>query len=185
MNIDSIKQQVLEEVDPVAREEKRRQTMRSYLIVMLQFIILIGVIVGVFYMMVGLSTVSGYSMYPTLHDGDVVFYQRSVIDYQSGDVVVVKRPNGEEFVKRVVAVAGDTVNILNGEVYVNGEEIVFDGQIGDTEVMSSEIENPYVVGEDQVYVLGDNRVNSEDSRMFGAVNVSELKGRLLWYMGKL
>jgi signal peptidase I len=115
----------------------------------------------------------------------VVFYQRSVIDYQSGDVVVVKRPNGEEFVKRVVAVAGDTVNILNGEVYVNGEEIVFDGQIGDTEVMSSEIENPYVVGEDQVYVLGDNRVNSEDSRMFGAVNVSELKGRLLWYMGKL
>lgn len=63
-------------------------------------------------------------MYPTLHDQDVVIYKRKNTEYRVGDVVAIKRPNGEEYVKRIVAVAGDTVNIQNGKIYVNGEELV-------------------------------------------------------------
>ncbi len=185
MGIDTIKQRILEEVDPEVRAKKRRQNIKNYLIVTAQFLFLIGLIIVLFYIMMGLSTVDGNSMYPTLHDKDVVVYERKVDDYRVGDVVVFTTAEGEEFVKRVVAVAGDTVNIQNGTVYVNGAEQVLNGPVGDTKRMDMSIENPYIVGDNEVYVLGDNRVNSEDSRMFGAVNIDHIKGRLVWYMGRL
>lgn len=68
-------------------------------------------------MLMGISTVQGNSMYPTLHDQDVVIYKRKNTEYRVGDVVAIKRPNGEEYVKCIVAVAGDTVNIQNGKIY--------------------------------------------------------------------
>ena len=106
-------------------------------------------------------------------------------DYKVGDVVIIDRPGDEEFVKRIVAVAGDTVNIQNGKVYVNGKEQVLDGPVGDTYVMDDSVPNPYKVGDNQVFVLGDNRFNSEDSRSFGAVSIDDLRGRLTWYIGRL
>ena len=80
-----------------------------------EFVALIVGIMIVFYMLTGISTVQGNSMYPTLHSGDRVIYNRRTADYKAGDVIVLKRPDGEEFVKRIVAVAGDTVNIQNGK----------------------------------------------------------------------
>ena len=58
-------------------------------------------------------------MYPILHSGEKVVYNQRVSDYKAGAVIVLKRPDGEVFVKRIVAVAGDTVNIQNGKLYVN------------------------------------------------------------------
>ena len=99
--------------------------------------------------------------------------------------MIIDRPGDEEFVKRIVAVAGDTVNIQNGKVYVNGKEQVLDGPVGNTYVMDDSVPNPYKVGDNQVFVLGDNRFNSEDSRSFGAVSIDDLRGRLTWYIGRL
>lgn len=185
MDIESIKQQVLEDVDPEIKRQKRKQNIRSYIIVSAQFAVLIVLIIAAFYVLMGLSSVDGNSMYPTLHDGDVIIYQRGADDYKVGDVVIIDRPDGEEFVKRIVAVAGDTVNIQNGKVYVNGKEQVLDGPVGDTYVMDDSVPNPYKVGDNQVFVLGDNRFNSEDSRSFGAVSIDDLRGRLTWYIGRL
>ena len=186
MSIDKIKQKVLEDIDPEIKQQKRKQAIRSYIIVSLQFAVLIVLIIVFFYIMMGLSTIEGNSMYPTLHDGDRVFYKRTSDDYRVGDVVVVDRPDGEEFVKRIVAVAGDTVNIQGGKVYINGEEQILDGPVGETYlVKDSDIPNPYRVGDGQVFVLGDNRLNSEDSRSFGAVKIEDLSGRLIWYFGRL
>ena len=185
MDIQSIKQRVLEDVDPQIKRRKKRQLLVSYLFVTAQFIVLIGIILVVFYILMGLSTVDGNSMYPTLHDKDTLIYQRSVEEYKVGDIVVVQRPDGEEFVKRVVGVAGDTVNIQEGKVYVNGKEQNLDGPVGETTIEKNEKPNPCRVGDNQVFVLGDNRLNSEDSRNFGPVNIDELRGRLIWYIGKL
>ena len=69
----------------------------------------------------GISTVDGNSMYPTLHDKDIVIYNRRCKEYKAGDIVAIARPSGEDYVKRVIAVAGDMVNIQDGKVYVNGE----------------------------------------------------------------
>lgn len=108
-------------------------------------------------------------MYPILHSGEKVVYNQRVSDYKAGDVIVLKRPDGEEFVKRIVAVAGDTVNIQNGKLYVNGAEEKQEGTLGD----------------DQIFVLGDNREVSDDSRAFGVVDMDDVKGRIVWYMGRL
>ncbi len=81
----------------------------------------------------------------------------------------------EDYVKRVIAVAGDMVNIQDGKVYVNGEEVRYDGEIGTTEKKSSKITYPLRVGDKEVFVLGDNREVSRDSREIGTVKVSDIR----------
>jgi len=86
-------------------------------------------------------------------------------------------------VKRIVAVAGDTVNIEGGVLYVNGAEVDYNFTIGKTSSEGNSVAYPLLIQENEVFVLGDNRENSEDSRSFGPVSISDIKGRLLWYFG--
>lgn len=186
MEMNEIKQKVLEDVDPEIHRLKKKERRKYRALVTVEFVALIAGIMIVFYMLTGISTVQGNSMYPTLHSGDRVIYNRRTADYKAGDVIVLKRPDGEEFVKRIVAIAGDTVNIQNGKVYVNGEEEKLDGPVGETKASDEgDVEYPVTVQDDQVFVLGDNREVSEDSRMFGAVSLDDVKGKIVWYMGKL
>ena len=186
MEIDEIKQKVLEDVDPQIHRQKKKEKRRYRTVVTLEFVGLIAVIMLLFYMIMGISTVKGNSMYPTLHNGERVVYNRRNADYKVGDVIVLKRPDGQEFVKRIVAVAGDTVNIQNGKLYVNGEEEKMDGPIGETKASDEgDVKYPLTVEDNQVFVLGDNREVSEDSRMFGAVSLDDVKGKITWYLGRL
>lgn len=185
MEIDAIKKKVLEDVDPRLREEKRKQAHRTRLITSAEFAALIAFLVVIFYILMGISTVDGDSMYPTLHNRDKVVYLRSVSEYQPGDIIVLNRPNGEEYVKRIVAVAGDTVNIQAGKVYVNGKETDYREALGVSGWMSDQVKYPVEVGESQVFVLGDNREISEDSRSFGPVNSKDIAGKLLFYVGSI
>lgn len=185
MEIDAIKKKVLEDVDPRIKEIKRKEERRTRLITTVQFLALIILMLVVFYIMMGISTVDGDSMYPTLHDQDKVIYLRSVPEYKAGDIVVVNRPGGEEYVKRIVAVAGDTVNIQSGKLYVNGKETIFEEAMGETDWMSDDLEYPVLVGASEVFVVGDNREISEDSRIFGPVSIEDIAGKILYYMGRI
>lgn len=185
MEIDAIKKKVLEDVDPRIKEIKRKEERRTRLITTVQFLALIVIMLLVFYILMGISTVDGDSMYPTLHDQNKVIYMRSVQEYQPGDIVVVNRPGGEEYVKRIVAVAGDTVNIQSGKLYINGQEREFEADFGETDWMSQELEYPVQVGVSEVFVVGDNREISEDSRTFGPVSTDDIAGKILYYFGKI
>ena len=79
-----------------------------------------------------------------------------------------------------IAVAGDVVDIKDGKLFINGEELDEPYVQGITEVPIDGIEVPYTVEEDKVFVLGDNRENSVDSRTFGAVLTQEVQGKLLF-----
>lgn len=184
-DIDSIKGQVLTDIDPELKVRKKKAKKKARMITFLEFAAIVVIILVVFRLCFGVATVQGDSMYPSLHDGNHVFYQRIFHQYEAGDVVVVKRPNQETYVKRVVAAAGDSVNLEGGHLFVNGKEIVFDGEYGDTYAAKNEISYPYTVGQEQVFVLGDNREHSEDSRTFGAVDLNDIGGRLLFYIGTL
>lgn len=183
MELDAIKKQILEDVDPRLREEKRREIRRAKIMTSIQFLALIVVLLLVFYILMGVSTVNGDSMYPSLHDGNKVLYLRNSARYEAGDVVVLHRPNGEEYVKRIVAVAGDTVNIQSGKLYVNGEERAFEDSVGETRWTEGDVTYPLQVQKAQVFVLGDNREVSKDSRAFGAIDTDSIAGRIICYFG--
>lgn len=184
MELDSIKQKVLEDVDPVMKKKKAKERRKERLIVTLQFFLVIAVIIGLFYFFMGISTVDGDSMYPTLHNQNIVIYTRHNNEYKAGDIVAVDRANGDVYVKRIIAVAGDTVNIQQGKVYVNGEEVKTPQAVGTTEAKSDKIKYPLTVGDKEVFVLGDNREISRDSREIGTVKVKDLKGKIKWSIGK-
>ncbi len=102
-----------------------------------------------------------------------------------GDVVVFKYPNQprRDFIKRCIAVAGDTVEVRDKVLFINGEPqdepyVVFKGnQAGRTRGLPGDNFGPRVVPESTIFCLGDNRDNSLDSRFWGPVPLSYVKGR--------
>lgn len=128
---------------------------------------------------VGLRTsVVGQSMTETLSGGDEILVNRfiyKVTNPKQNDIIVFL-PNGNEkshyYVKRVVAVPGDTVLIENGALYVNGELFEEEVEVAAMEeagLASEEI----TLGSDEFFVLGDNRNNSEDSRYANIGNIKK------------
>jgi signal peptidase I len=128
-------------------------------------------------------TVDGPSMMPTIRSGERLLVDRLTYRLRSprrGEVVVF-RVSGEQrqlYIKRVIGVPGDTIVISDGRVYING--IVLDEPYLESSVLGNF--GPYAVPKGHVFVLGDNRNNSEDSRTprVGFVAHRMILGRALW-----
>jgi signal peptidase I len=123
------------------------------------------------------------SMYSTLDKGDRVLVNKlsyHMHDIHRGDIVVFEKPPGvqdtdiKDLIKRVVGLSGDTVEGRNGKVYVNGKAL--DESYLDEGVTTSEFQ-PRTIGDDEIWVMGDNRGNSEDSRYFGPIKKDLVVGR--------
>ena len=148
------------------------------------FIILIIAIICVFRFCIGISFVGGDSMSPTLMDGDFILYNRMVSEYKKGDIVSIRVASGEHFVKRVVGVGGDVIDIDGGKVFINGELQDESWAYGDTLEEEGVILYPYTVSEGSYFVLGDNRTVSRDSRAFGEVSKRQIRGRIILQIGR-
>lgn len=131
------------------------------------------------------------SMETTIMTGDMVFSEK--ISYysrapQSGDIVTFSDPQYPDrtLIKRVIAVEGQTVDLIDGTVHVDGyplDEPYTNGKRSNPEMHptnpSADIVYPYKVPEGHVWVMGDSRTNSQDSRYFGAIPVSSVSGRAI------
>lgn len=140
-----------------ANAERRRVRKRRGFIISIAFMITGCAIAWQFSRTHSFVIVSGVSMEPTLKSGEVL-YASKVTDLSVGDICVLKSPDDEErLVKRLVALHGDTVRMVGGVLYVNGElsPYQFEGCFDEYE---------YDVKEDEYYFLGDNRGVSADSR---------------------
>ncbi len=125
--------------------------------------------------------VSGLSMVPTLHDGDRLLVNKLVYHLRQparGEIVVFAYPKDpkRDFIKRVVAVAGETVEVRGGQVYIGGQ-LLDEPYIRD---FGGPDLPPYTVPAGSVWVMGDNRPYSDDSRVFGPVDRSLLWGRTFY-----
>jgi len=123
------------------------------------------------------------SMIPTIELQDRVIANKFIYRFtepERGDIVVLEDPTGsvDTLIKRVIALGGETVDLVGGEVVVDG--VVLDEPY--THGLPSEPmiqEMPYTVPEGHVWLMGDNRTNSADSRVFGSVPLTEIKGRAI------
>lgn len=129
------------------------------------------------------TKVIGSSMYPTLEENDRLFSNKVVYyigEPERRDVVIIKAPDDpkKDYIKRVVGVAGDKIEIRDGLVYLNGEEIKED-YIEEGSFTETHIDESWEVPEDHLFVLGDNRAPgaSKDSRSFGIIESKSVKGK--------
>jgi len=129
--------------------------------------------------------VVGRSMVPTLHDSDHCLLNRWIYHFRSprqSDVVVLVDPSDQGFsVKRIIATPGDSVYLKDGGVYVNGhrlnETYLAPGTLTFTD---SKYHDEFILcGKDQYFLLGDNRPNSIDSRMYGVVPRQNILGPII------
>lgn len=138
-------------------------------------------LVSVFYIANIPIKVDGDSMYPTLHHGDRVLVSRGYDTPQRGDIVsfsAVISGERDTLMKRVVAIAGDTVEVHGDSILVNGiaEQGGYPISIGAETFRVA----PLVVPEGHVYVAGDNRPFSLDSRFFGPVSIADIRGEAFY-----
>lgn len=123
--------------------------------------------------------VDGYSMEPSLHNGEFIIVNRLAYRLGSperGDVIVFLYPRDptQEYIKRVIGLPGDRVRIAAGEVYVN-DELLNEPYIAAAPRYQSE----WTVPENSLFVLGDNRNNSSDSHNWGPVPMEDVIGRAI------
>jgi signal peptidase I len=119
------------------------------------------------------------SMVPTLLVGDRVFVNKFIYrltEPERGDVVVFESVNGgeEDLIKRIVALAGDEVEVRNGTLLVNGE--AREEPYLNRNLPFNDSYGPSEVPEGHVFVMGDNRANSADSRVFGPLPIENIEG---------
>ncbi len=124
--------------------------------------------------------VEGISMEPSLHDGQFVVVNRLAYQWQEpirGDIVVFYFPQNpsRRFIKRVIGLQGDTINVQSGQVFVNGV-LLEEPYIAAPSNFSGE----WTVERGKVFVLGDNRNNSSDSPDWGGLPIDEIIGKAIF-----
>ena len=132
-------------------------------------IILVVVIIRCF--IVTPVRVDGPSMNNTLYDGDIMVLNKMDKNYQRNDIVVFKY-KGEELIKRIIALPHEKVKCVSKIIYVNNEEYEDTYATGATSDFKE-----YILGDDEYFVMGDNRNNSLDSRTFGTIKKSDIIGK--------
>lgn len=146
---------------------------------------------GVFIMtfIISHNTVPTSSMMPTLMIKDHLLVSMLSYYYRSpkrGEVVIFNGPDGEKWIKRVIGLPGEIIDIRDGNIYINGKVLDESAYLNETgisglnPVLETVVAYPYTIPKDHYFLLGDNRLESKDCRYFGAVPDSDISGRAIF-----
>lgn len=158
----------------------------SHIIDFIQTLVVFGAIFALIYLFIAqFHKVSGSSMVPTMQNGDYLVTEKVSYRFgnpKHGDIIVLKNPRDEsqDFIKRIIAVPGDTIRVEGNSVYINGgllkEKYLPVGTPTHAGLFLTE-KNTINLGSNQYIVMGDNRTRSSDSREWGSITKEEIVGR--------
>ena len=177
------------------QEDNKRRDRHGILKEVLDWVVFFVILIGLTFLIntyVGQRTyISGPSMQPTLHDGDNLIVDKisyRFTDPKRYDIIVFpyRYQNDTFYIKRIIGLPGETVQIINGYVYINGElreDEVYGAEVMEDAGIASE---PITLGEDEYFVLGDNHESSVDSRMadIGNVRRDDIYGKI-WFVASM
>ena len=152
--------------------DKNKKDALSYLV-----IILVVVLIRTF--IITPIRVVGSSMDKTLKQGEILLLEKVDKSYKRYDIVVIKEGN-ERIIKRIIGMPGESVKIVEGVIYINGEAIDDKHASSYTENFSLSKFDLEVIPEDSYFVLGDNRKISKDSRLLGPINKKQIQGKAIY-----
>ncbi len=168
------------------QNQKPKKT-RKIFNLFVEIVVILAIVFGLSFLLrtfvFGAYAIPSASMETTIMTGDMVFSEK--VSYyvrapQSGDIVTFTDPEtpSRTLIKRVIATEGQTITLKDGKVLVDGVALDEEYTNGKPSYeLASTITFPYTVPQGYVWVMGDNRTNSQDSRYFGAIPVSSITGR--------
>ncbi len=174
-------QPVVHDQQTTELEQSLRELLEVILLTLILFFTLRSVLIN--------FRISGSSMVPTLHDGEYVFVYRLAYwrhPPARGDIIVFRYPLNPKrtLIKRVIGLPGETVSVHNGQVFINGKPLPEDYILSTPKYTVA----PVTVGPNEVYVLGDNRNNSNDSHAWGLLDQDLIVGKAVlrfWPLDKI
>lgn len=154
-------------------EEKKETVKKNYIKEFLPYFMIILVVVLIKTFVVSPIRVNGASMNPTLNDKDIMLLDE--ISYRFSDIerfdIVVVKEEDEYLIKRVIGLPGETVEYKNDKLYIDGKYVKEDFKHKETFDFST------TLGKDEYFIMGDNRTNSTDSRVFGPISRDKIMGK--------
>ncbi len=161
------------------KEQKDPQTGKSFLLEVIQTLVLAALLYFAIDAVFARVRVLNISMQPTLVEGNIIMVNKLAYKFgemQTGDVLIFHAPNNrsEDFIKRLIGKPGDLVEVKNGQVFVNSVLLIEPYIAAPPEYSGS-----WLVPEDAIFVLGDNRNQSSDSHSWGFVPLSDVVGKAL------
>lgn len=162
------------------KQEKRKETSikDDLLFLILKILIFVALLAVTFLFIFGICCISDNMMSPAFKDGDLAVYYRLQKEFQPSDTVVLEK-DGETQIRRIVAKSGDSVEITAEGLKVNGYLQQESGIYTETLPYTEGISFPITLEENEYFVLGDNRSEAKDSRIYGVVKKEEIKGTVI------
>jgi signal peptidase I len=157
---------------------QERSLLREFGSLGIKIAVIVAVMLLVFTFVYGLHYNAEPGMNPSIKDGDMVLYYRWDKNYRADDLLLVNF-QGQKEVRRVVAGAGDTVDITKEGLIINGALQQEPEILQKTERYEEGVDFPITLKEHEVFVLGDAREQATDSRIYGAVNIDDVQGKVI------
>ena len=162
------------------KRKRRNIVLKNLLILLIKMLLIVGIAFVFLKLVFGFTITRDISMVPSIGEGELLLFYRLEKNYNTDDVVVVNH-EGQEYILRIVAKPKEKVTINDkGELLVNdlpeSHTVFYKTKVVD------KIKYPYEVKEDEYFVVGDYRVEANDSRTFGSIKKSDIKGVVI---GKL